>query len=302
MDKVYIICGPTASGKTGISIELAKLIDGEIISADSMQIYREMNIGTARISDEEMQGITHHMLGCVNPDDDYSVALYKTEAEKCITLILSKGKSPIICGGTGLYINSLTHDYDFTKTTADEQLREKLSQRFDEEPLKLYNELAALDAQAAKRIHFNDKKRIIRRLEIIYSGNNTEYDFDKTNSKYDYRIYALGANRARLYERINERVDLMMEQGLLNEAKQLYYKYGGDIKAFAAIGYKEFIPYFNGECDLDKVVYNIKLNTRHYAKRQLTWFKRDSRIKWIDPFSFNTPKEAAEYILNDSKE
>ncbi len=300
--KVYIICGPTASGKTGISVELAKLVIGEVISADSMQIYKEMSIGTAVATEEEKQGIPHHMLCCVEPDADYSVALYKQDAEKHIEQILNSGKTPIICGGTGLYINSLTHDLDFSKAGADDGLREELSHRFDEDPESLYNELVALDPDSAKRIHYNDKKRIIRRLEILRSGKPDEYDFDRHSDRYDFRIYALGGDRSILYDRINLRVDVMLEQGLEDEARALYLKYGENIKAFNAIGYKEFIPYFKGEIDIDKVAYDIKLNTRHYAKRQLTWFRRDDRISWIDPFSFNNAKEAAEYILRDSEE
>lgn len=300
--EVYIICGPTASGKTAVSVELSKKLNGEVISADSMQIYDELFIGTARPNEQEMAGIPHHLMGYVRPDGDYSVALYKQAATKCIDELIYAQKTPIVCGGTGLYINSLTYDLDFSGTGADEQLREELSRRFDENPAALYNELIEIDPQSKARIHANDKKRIIRRLEILKSGQSSDYDFDSKSQKYDFKIFVLSPERSVLYERINSRVDKMMSDGLEAEARALYYKYGGDIKAFAAIGYKEFIPYFNGLISLEDVVYQIKLNTRHYAKRQLTWFKRDERARFIDPLAFENAEKCAEKIIEIAEE
>ena len=284
---VYIICGPTASGKTSVAIALAKKLNGEIISADSMQIYKQMSIGTAKPDLEEIEGVKHYLIDVVNPDEDYSVAVFKEQATSAINKILSEGKTPIVAGGTGLYINALTYDLDFFDVSENAALREELSKKYDEDPQKLYSELIELDPESEKRIHINNKNRVVRRMEILLSGDKKEYNFDKKSAKYDFKIFALCPEREVLYENINSRVDAMMSMGLEAEVKKLYDKYGKNIKAFAAIGYKEFIPYFEGLCDIDSVVYNIKLNTRHFAKRQLTWFKRDERITRIDPTQYD---------------
>lgn len=295
---VYIICGPTASGKTEAAIELAKLVDGEIISADSMQIYSEISIGTARPSEEEMQGIPHHLMGHIAPDQNYSVALYKEEALKAIDNIAKRGKRPIVAGGTGLYINSITFNLDFSAPKADENLRLELAKRYDEDKEALYAQLIELDPKSEQRIHINNKMRVTRRMEMLLLGEPaSEYDFYSQNDRYRFIMAALSPERNILYENINRRVDLMMQKGLEEEARMLYNHYGQNIQAFAAIGYKEFIPYFNAQYSLDEAVEKIKQNTRHFAKRQLTWFKRDERIKWYNPQDYLNSKALAEEIL-----
>ena len=288
MKKVIIITGPTASGKTAVSVELAKKINAEIISADSMQIYSEMQVGTARPFPEEMQGIPHHLMGFVSPDAHYSTAQYKADAEALIEDIISRGKTPMIVGGTGLYINSLTYDIDFSAPEADLSRREELSREYDEKGADyMHALLIEKDPEAAARIHKNDKVRVIRAIEIAEKGGRKEYNFRKPSEKYDFSIFAVTKPREKLYSDINRRVDIMFEMGLEKEARSLYDNYGEDIQAFAAIGYKEFIPYFKGEIDLPAVSEAIKLNTRRYAKRQLTWLRPDERINWINVAEFD---------------
>ena len=300
-NKVYIICGPTASGKTAVAIELAKLLNSEIISADSMQIYKDISIGTARPSEEEMQGIFHHLMGHISPDSNYSAAAFKDDASILIEEMVKKKMTPIIVGGTGLYINAITYDLDFNGPQADEKLRRELINRYDEDRDKLYSELIKLDPESEKRIHINNKVRVTRRMEILLSVGDSQYDFYRANEKYDFVISALSPKRSILYENINARVDEMIKNGLEDEVLMLYNQYGPKIQAFAAIGYKEFLPYFRKECSLEEVIDKIKLNTRHYAKRQLTWFKRDKRIKWYDPQMYPSAKELALEILKDNE-
>jgi tRNA dimethylallyltransferase len=279
--QVIAVVGPTASGKTALSIFLAQKMNGEVISADSMQVYRGMDIGTAKPSLKERMGISHHMLDIVNPDEEYSVALFQKQAKNCIEDILHRGKLPIIVGGTGLYINALTHDLDFTQTPHHPHLRERLNKIPAQQ---LYMKLCSLDLTTAARIHPNNKKRIIRAIEIIKGSQSQRriYDFDRQNNFYDYRIIGLSCERERLYQRINHRTDVMIERGLLQEAENLLQRYGGQLISMQAIGYKEWIPYFAGTVDLKHTIEKIKQNTRRYAKRQLTWFRRDDRIRWYD--------------------
>ena len=283
---VLIVIGPTASGKTSCSIELAKRLNGEIVSADSMQIYKDMYIGTAAPTAEEKQGILHHLLGFVSPDEEYNVAKYQKDAFKVIDDILKRGKVPIVTGGTGLYINSLTYDLDFTQTKGNDDIRKQIGDEYDSDPVKIYNEILNNDPAAKDRIHINDKKRVVRRVEIIRSNGVGEYNFFKYNDRYDFKLIGLLKERTKLYNDINRRVDIMMDMGLEKEVKYVYDKYGKDITAFLAIGYKEFLPYFEGSAPLEDVIYKIKQNTRHYAKRQLTWFKRDNRIHWYNVDEF----------------
>ena len=228
--KVIVIAGPTASGKSKVAVELAKRINGEIISADSMQIYRDMNIGTAKISKEEMEGIKHYMIDFISPDERYSVSAYKNEAEKCICKILKKGKIPIICGGTGLYINSLIYGIEFLQEETDEAYRNKLNKIAEEEGLEnLYKKALRIDPEAMKKISKNDKKRIIRVLEIYHKTGKTKTENDleskKNEVKYNYKVFALNMNRELLYDRINKRVDKMIEKGLIEEVKEIVSKY-----------------------------------------------------------------------------
>lgn len=228
--KVIVIAGPTASGKSKLAVELAKRINGEIVSADSMQIYKEMNIGTAKIMPKEMEGIKHYMLDFVAPDERYSVSAYKKEAEKCIEKILAKGKTPIICGGTGLYINSLVYGIEFNEEKIDEEYRNKLNNIAENEGLEgLYNMAMEIDPEAMEKISKNDKKRIIRVLEIFHKTGKTktQQDIDSRNKdlKYDYKIFVLNMDRQVLYDRINRRVDLMIEEGLIEEVEAITKKY-----------------------------------------------------------------------------
>lgn len=300
MRKVYIIAGPTASGKTALAVSLAKRLNGEVVSADSMQIYREMRIGTALPTEKEKEGIPHHMLEIVSPDVKFSVAMYQEQAFTAINEILSRGKTPIVAGGTGLYINSLTYRLNFTNTIENPEFRAELSLRYDESPKTVYEELLEKDPECAERIHQNDKLRIIRRLEILnFSPDTPEYDFRQPNTDYDFGMFALTRERPLLYDGINQRVDSMANEGLSEEVRQVYEKYGSEITAFSAIGYKEFLPYFENTCTETEVYEKIKQNTRRFAKRQLTWFRRDPRFHWLNPDDFADRTAMTDYIIQN---
>ena len=284
--KVIIICGPTASGKTALSIELAKKINGEIISSDSMQIYKDMDIGTAKPSIEEMQGIPHHLIGFVEPSQRYSVAEFKKDAEAAIEEILKKGKTPIVVGGTGLYVDSLIYGIEYQEIQLDEKYRQELEQRAANEGLeKLYAEAQKIDPQAMEKISPNDKKRIMRVLEIFKATgkNKTQQEIEsrKKGVKYDYKVFAINWDREILYERINKRVDIMIEQGLIEEVEQLLQKYDKFPTAMQGLGYKEVVEYLRGETSQEDMIEKIKMETRRYAKRQITWFKKNKQTIWI---------------------
>ena len=286
--KVMVICGPTASGKTALSIELAKKINGEIISSDSMQIYKDMDIGTAKPSKEEMQGIQHYLLDFVEPSQRYSVAEFKKDAEKAIEEILQKGKTPIIVGGTGLYVDSLIYGIEYQTIEFDEQYRKQLEERVEKEGLEtLYNEAKKIDPQAIEKISANDKKRILRILEIYKAtGKNKteqELEYRKNGVKYDYKVFAINMDREKLYERINKRVDIMIENGLIEEVEKLLEKYKEFPTAMQGLGYKEVIEYLQGKVSKEEMIENIKRETRRYAKRQLTWFRKNKQTIWIEP-------------------
>ena len=286
--KVIVIVGPTASGKTSLSIELAKKINGEIVSCDSMQIYKDMDIGSAKPTKEEMQGIKHYVLDEVEPTKRFSVAEYKIKAEEAIEDILKKGKVPIVVGGTGLYANSLIYGIEYDDIKLDEKYRNRLmDEASSEEGLKkLYEEAKKIDEKAIEKISQNDKKRIIRILEIYHATgkNKTEQEKNsrKNEVKYDYRIFGINIERPLLYERINKRVDIMVEQGLIEEVKALVKKYPEFPTAMQAIGYKEIVQYLNNKLTKEEAIEKIKQETRRYAKRQITWFKRIENLKWID--------------------
>lgn len=286
--KVIVICGPTASGKTALSIKLAKEINGEIISSDSMQIYKYMNIGTAKPSEEEKQGIKHYLLDFVEPNKRYSVAEYKKDAEKAIEEILSKGKTPIIVGGTGLYVDSLIYGIEYQDIELDVNYRDELEKRANEEGIEvLYNEAVLIDAEAMKKISKNDKKRIMRVLEIYKATGKTktqqEIESRKNGVKYDYRVFAINWDREKLYERINKRVDIMIESGLIKEVQDLLKKYTEFPTAMQGLGYKEVVEYLEGSITKEEMIDKIKLETRRYAKRQITWFKKNKQTIWIEP-------------------
>lgn len=305
MQKVIVICGPTASGKTALSIELAKRINGEVVSADSMQIYDEMSIGTAKPDEEEMQGIKHYLIGNVSPTIRYSVSDYKSDAMNAIEEIIKKNKMPIVVGGTGLYVNSLIYGIDYPEVKTDLEYREELEKIAEKEGLKhLYEKAMQIDPEAAKNISENDKKRIIRILEIYKETGKTktqlEIESRKNGVPYDYRVFAINMPREILYDRINRRVDIMIERGLIDEVKQLYEKYGEELRtAVQGIGYKEVIDYLNGVYSKDEMVEKIKMETRRYAKRQLTWFRKIQNIIWID--GLNDIQNNVDIILEEIK-
>ncbi len=285
--KVIVICGPTASGKTALSIELAKKINGEIISCDSMQIYKDMNIGTAKVTEEEMQGIKHYMIDFVSPDERYSVADYKNDAEKIIEIIINKGKTPIIVGGTGLYVDSLIYNIEYPKINLDEDYRQKLEKEVEEKGLKyLYDVAKKIDEQAVQKISINDKKRIMRVLEIYHATGKTkteqEVESRKKEVKYDYKIFAINMDREKLYQRINLRVDKMIENGLIEEVENLQKQYNHFPTAMQGLGYKEVVEYLQNEITKDEMIEKIKQESRRYAKRQLTWFRKNKQTIWID--------------------
>ena len=306
--KVIVIVGPTASGKTALSIELAKKIDGEIVSCDSMQIYKYMNIGSAKPTVQEMQGIKHYMLDFLEPNERFSVADYKRNAEKSIDEILNKGKIPIVVGGTGLYADSLIYNIEYNEIEYDEEFRKEQEKiAMTETGLKmLYEKAMKIDKEACEKISPNDKKRIIRILEIYNSTGKTkteqEAESRKNEPKYDYKVFAIDIKREILYDRINRRVDIMLEQGLIEEVESILKKCDKFPTAMQAIGYKEVVEYLrkievyrqNEENRADsyikeneKICYKemkekIKQETRRYAKRQLTWFRKNKEIIWID--------------------
>ena len=284
--KVIVICGPTASGKTSLSVELAKKCNGEIISADSMQIYKEMNIGTAKVTLEEMQGIKHYMIDIVSPTERYSVAEFKVQAEKAIEEILKKGKTPIIAGGTGLYVNSLIYNIQYNDIKIDEEYRKYLEERVEKEGLQsLYEEAKKIDFEAMKSISKNDQKRILRVLEMYHQTGKTKTELEKESRKeevkYDYKVYAINWEREELYKRINKRVDMMIEQGLIEEVENLLKKYNKFPTAMQGLGYKEGVEYLDKKITKEEMIEKIKMETRRYAKRQITWFKKIENVKWI---------------------
>lgn len=274
-------------GKSKLSIELAKKINGEIICADSMQIYKDMNIGTAKVTTEEMQGIKHYMLDIISPDERYSVSDYKVQAEKCIEEILNKGKVPIIVGGTGLYINSLIYGIEFQNEKYDEEYRKALEDMAQKEGLEvLYEKAKLIDPTAMEKISKNDKKRIIRVLEIYHKTGKTktqqEIESRKKEVKYNYHMFAINMDRDILYERINKRVDLMINEGLIEEVKSILAKYSQFPTAMQGLGYKEVVEFLQGNISKKEMEEKIKLETRHYAKRQLTWFRKNKETIWLD--------------------
>ncbi len=285
---LIVIGGPTACGKTGFSIRLAKEIGGEIISADSMQVYRYMDIGTAKVTAEEAEGVPHYLIDEFDPDEEYNVMLFQKKAKTYMEQIWAKGKIPILVGGTGFYINALLYDNDFTETENDTSFREECYRLAEEQGAEvLYEKLKEIDPAYAEIVHANNVKRVTRALEYHhmtgqkFSEHNAEQKEKET--PYNAAVIILNMGREKLYERIELRIDLMMEQGLLAEVKGLLDKgYTPDLVSMQGIGYKEFIPYFNGECTLEEAVIQLKTNTRRFAKRQLTWFRRQIDGLWVD--------------------
>lgn len=303
-DNLLVLTGPTGIGKTAISIDIAKKLKGEIISADSMQIYRYMDIGTAKITLEEMDNIPHYMLNIVYPDEEFTVADFKNKAEKYIEKINKSGKLPILTGGTGLYLNSIVYELKFTKVEANDEFRKEYDYLADMYGNQyIHDELYKVDAISANRININDRQRIIRALEIFYeTGKPMSYynkNFRKETEKYNLTMIGLTMDRAKLYSRINKRVDFMIEEGLIDEVRKLMdMGYSTELVSMQGIGYKEIISYLEGEAKLDETIEILKRNTRRYAKRQLTWFRRDNRIKWIDINQYDSIEEVSETIIS----
>lgn len=276
--KVIAVVGPTASGKTAYSIELAEKIGGEIISADSRLVYKGLDIGTAKPTVAERKGIPHYMIDIVEPEVEYSAGLYVKEARKCIDDILSRGKIPIIAGGTGLYFRILLEQYDLPEVPPNYQLREELKKL---DSTELHSILRNLDSEAADKIYENDKKKLIRYIEIIKSTGK-KISESRGISEPEFDVEWIGCNFPRdiLYERINKRVDMMIENGLIEETKQLLNKHGRINNLLYTIGYQEIIAYLDGEMTLEEASALLKQNSRRYAKRQLTWFRKNENIKW----------------------
>lgn len=308
-DKLIIIAGPTAVGKTSISIKLASKLAGEIISADSMQIYKFMDIGSAKISTEDMYGIPHYLIDIVEPWENFSAAQFKLMAEDYISRITEKGKLPMIVGGTGLYIDSVICNYSFTEANKDEDYRkslEELALSYGNE--HVYEMLRKVDREAASKLHANNLKRVIRALEVYkltgrpFSEFSAE-DNQKFDIPYDIGYYVLNMNRAALYDRINKRVDIMINQGLLEEVKHLKaMACNASMQSMKGIGYKELLYYLDGNISLEEAIDMIKQGSRNYAKRQLTWFRKDPRVKWINKDEFDTEDDIVNYILKDIRE
>ena len=307
IDEVICIVGPTASGKTGLSIELAKKINAQIISADSMQVYRGLDIATAKVTKEEMQGVKHHLIDIVDPDEKYSVADFKSMCYDKIDEIKNSGNNVIIVGGTGLYINAIVNEMNFDEESFDTKYRDELYKILEEKSADyLYDMLNKVDPESAKLIHKNNTKRVIRALEIYNNTKikksehmkNEEERISKNQNKYSFKVFYIDYERQKLYERINQRVDLMVENGLIDEAKKIYdMNLNKDCTCMQAIGYKEFFDYFKGEKTLEECIENLKQETRRYAKRQITWFKNKLNTIKIDG---NMSKEKqVEFIIDN---
>ncbi|WP_455538701.1 tRNA (adenosine(37)-N6)-dimethylallyltransferase MiaA [Terrisporobacter sp.] len=306
---LIILTGPTAVGKTALSIELAKNLNAEIISADSMQIYEYMDIGSAKVTKKEMDGVIHHLIDEVKPDFPFSVSEFQKRANKYIKEIAYKGKSVLVTGGTGLYLNSLIYNMDFAKSNGNSKLREELENELKENGIDyIHEKLKSLDEEAASRIHKNNTKRVIRAIEVCLSGNKMQ-DFSndlKYNEDYLPIIIVLNRDREVLYDRINKRVDIMMKNGLIEEVKKLLNMgYDKNLISMQGIGYKEIVKYLEGEYTLDEAVEIIKRDSRRYAKRQITWFKRYEDSKWFDLDNYDNQEilkeEILDYIENISK-
>lgn len=297
-EKVVVIVGPTAVGKTKLSVQLAKRLNGEIISGDSMQIYKGMDIGTAKVTQEEMENIPHHLIDIKEPTESFSVAEFQKLVQPLITEINKKGKLPILVGGTGLYINAVLYNYHFADVPSDEKYREQLEKYVEEHgPEALHEKLKSIDPISYAQIHPNNYRRTIRALEVFHVTKQTisQYQAEQaTTSSYDYVMIGLSMEREQLYERINKRVDTMIEEGLIEEAKSLYRQGVIDCQAVQAIGYKEIYEYIEGKLTKEEAIEKLKRNSRRYAKRQFTWFRNKSDAVWFDMTNANFEQKVQE--------
>lgn len=299
---LVILTGPTAVGKTALSLKLAKAVNGEMISADSMQVYRMMDIGTAKIKPEEMQGIPHHLIDVLEPTEDFNVATFQTMAKQALDDIYARGKLPIVVGGTGFYIQALLYDISFEETEVSAYRQELTDYCNQYGAHALHEKLRDIDPISYEEIHENNVKRVIRALEFYH---DTRYPISKHNmeqrertSPYNFVYFVLNDDRALLYQRIEKRIDQMLDEGLVEEVQHLLdYGCKPDMVSMQGLGYKEIIPYLNGECTLDEAVYVLKRDTRHFAKRQLTWFRRERDVTWVDRDHFSSEDGILEFML-----
>ena len=301
--KLYIIAGPTAVGKTKASLLFAKKINAEIISADSMQVYKGMDIGTAKLKEDEMEGIRHHLIDILSPFDEFNIAIFKESAKMAIEDIHSRGREAVLVGGTGFYIQSVLYDTDFSTGDCNKELRENLSLEYDEKGSEyMYNKLKALDEKAAESIHPNNKKRIVRAIEYALSTDKkiSEHNISERakQSPYNYKYFVLNLDRKKLYDRIEQRVDMMFSQGLLDEVKKLHeLGCSKNMISMKGIGYKEILAYLEGDISLEEARELIKKETRHFAKRQITWFKREKEAIWLDIDDFANEEDLVNYMI-----
>lgn len=289
---LVVLTGPTAAGKTELSIQLAKKINGEIISADSMQVYRRMDIGSAKITKKEMQGVPHYLIDVLEPVEEFNVVVFQKMAKAAMEEIYARQHIPLIVGGTGFYIQAILNDISFTETKTDESYRKNLEQMALEQGAKwLHDQLKSVDAKAAEEIHPNNIKRVIRALEFYKETGNKISEHNeaerKKQSQYNFAYFVLNMDRKKLYDRIDFRVDQMLEQGLIDEVKKLQAEgCHEDMVSMQGLGYKEILAYLQGKCTLEEAIYILKRDTRHFAKRQLTWFRRERDVCWIEKEAF----------------
>lgn len=299
---LIILTGPTAVGKTALSLKLAKAVNGEMISADSMQVYRFMDIGTAKIKPDEMQGIPHHLIDVLEPTEDFNVVAFQNMAKQAIEDIYAKGKVPIVVGGTGFYIQALLYDISFEETEVSTYRRELTDYYENYGAHALHEKLRDIDPVSYKEIHENNVKRVIRALEFYH---DTGYPISQHNmeqrertSPYNFVYFVLNDDRSLLYERIEKRIDQMLDEGLVEEVQHLLdYGCKPEMVSMQGLGYKEVIPYLSGECTLDEAVYILKRDTRHFAKRQLTWFRRERDVTWVDRTHFSSEDKILAFML-----
>lgn len=305
---LIILTGPTAVGKTALSIGLAKAVDGEIISADSMQVYRKMNIGTAKIQQSEMQGVRHHLIDILDPGEDFNVVLFKKYALEAMKDIYSREKIPVVVGGTGFYIQALLYNINFEDNDNDMSYREELQTLAAEHGNSyIHDMLAGVDPESAEKIHENNVKRVIRALEFykktgmkISEHNEAE---SQKESPYNFEYFVLNDDRQKLYDRIDRRIDIMLADGLLDEVRSLVDEgYSRDLVSMQGLGYKEMIDYIQERYTLDEAVYTLKRDTRHFAKRQVTWFKREKQVTWVNKNEFDSEADILSFMIERLRE